>query len=139
MAETAVSKIIFELVTPTLLAVSEEVDMVVVPGVEGDFGVLRGHTPLLTTIRPGVVDIYVSEEVVKSLFIEGGFAEVNAQGCTVLAEDAKDVVDISLEVAEKRLEEAKAAFKDSDSPSMHKEIKVAEAMLIAVSNASTKH
>jgi len=139
MAETAVSKIIFELVTPTLLAVSEEVDMVVVPGVEGDFGVLRGHTPLLTTIRPGVVDIYVSEEVVKSLFIEGGFAEVNAQGCTVLAEDAKDVVDISLEVAEKRLEEAKAAFKDFDSPSMHKEIKVAEAMLIAVSNVSTKH
>ena len=69
MAETAVSKIIFELVTPTLLAVSEEVDMVVVPGVEGDFGVLRGHTPLLTTIRPGVVDIYVSEEVVKSCLL----------------------------------------------------------------------
>ena len=54
MADAENSMVVFKLVTPTALAVSENVDMVVVPGIDGDFGVLPGHTPVLTTIRPGL-------------------------------------------------------------------------------------
>ena len=77
MADAAENKVAFELVTPTALAVSEDVDMVVVPGSEGDFGVLAGHTPILTTVRPGVINMYTDGTITKSLFVEGGFAEEN--------------------------------------------------------------
>ena len=102
MADTAANKVTFELVTPTALAVSEDVDMVVVPGVDGDFGVLPGHSPVLTTVRPGVINMYTNGAITKSLFVEGGFAEANPEGCTVLAEGATDVAEISSSDAEAR-------------------------------------
>ena len=68
-------KLIFELVSPSALLASEEVDMVVVPGADGDFGVLAGHAPVLSNLRAGVVDIHNDGQVTKSLFVEGGFAE----------------------------------------------------------------
>ena len=71
-------KLIFELVSPSALLASEEVDMVVVPGAEGDFGVLAGHAPVLSNLRAGVVDIHNDGQVTKSLFVEGGFAEAAA-------------------------------------------------------------
>lgn len=78
----------FELVTPEKLVRSEEVHMVVVPGTEGDFGVLEGHAPLMSTIRDGNIEVYKTAtgnapEVIR---VEGGFAEVGAKGLTVLAE-----------------------------------------------------
>ncbi|CAN5307095.1 hypothetical protein BH10PSE15_BH10PSE15_09970 [soil metagenome] len=77
----------FELVTPEKLVRSEDVYMVVVPGTEGDFGVLEGHAPVMSTIRDGALQIYRSEKGDPELLaIEGGFAEVNASGLTVLAE-----------------------------------------------------
>ena len=139
MAESAENKVKFELVTPTELAVSEETDMAVIPGFEGDFGVLYGHTPIVTTIRPGVICMYTGDEITKSFFVEGGFAEANAEGCTVLAEGAMDVADISSEIAETRLLDARAAFENSDNPATHKEIRIAEAMRLAVSSISTQH
>ncbi|RJF85529.1 ATP synthase F1 subunit epsilon [Sphingomonas cavernae] len=80
----------FELVTPEKLVRSEEVHMVVVPGTEGEFGVLAGHAPFMSTIKDGDLAIYKSEnaEPVK-IRIEGGFAEVNEKGLTVLAEKAE--------------------------------------------------
>ena len=81
----------FELVTPERLIRSEEVHMVVVPGAEGDFGVLEGHAPFMSTIRNGDIAIYragmTSEP--ERIAIEGGFAEVNDRGLTVLAERAE--------------------------------------------------
>jgi len=80
----------FELVTPERLVRSEDVHMVVVPGSEGDFGVLEGHAPLMSTIRNGELAIYrngMSGEP-ERIAIEGGFAEVNDRGLTVLAERA---------------------------------------------------
>jgi F-type H+-transporting ATPase subunit epsilon len=80
----------FELVTPERLVRSEDVYMVVVPGAEGDFGVLEGHAPFMSTIRNGDLAIYrngMSGEP-ERIAIEGGFAEVNASGLTVLAERA---------------------------------------------------
>ena len=77
----------FELVTPERLVRSEEVHMVVVPGTEGDFGVLAGHAPVMSTIRSGELAIYrTAGAEPERIAVEGGFAEVNEKGLTVLAE-----------------------------------------------------
>jgi F-type H+-transporting ATPase subunit epsilon len=77
----------FELVTPERLVRSEDVYMVTVPGSEGDFGVLAGHAPLMSTIRDGALKVYASDKAEPSIIqVEGGFAEVNERGLTVLAE-----------------------------------------------------
>jgi F-type H+-transporting ATPase subunit epsilon len=79
----------FELVTPERLVVSAMVDMVVVPGTEGNFGVLPGHAPLISTIRPGTIDIYQGRTtIIERIFVAGGIAEVTPEGCTVLADEA---------------------------------------------------
>jgi len=85
----------FELVSPERLLLSEQVAMVVVPGAEGNFGVLPGHAPLISTVRPGVIDVYASRaEVSSRIFVAGGFAEVTPERCTVLAEEAVPVGEI---------------------------------------------
>lgn len=80
----------FELVTPERLVRSEDVHMVVVPGAEGDFGVLAGHAPFMSTLRNGEIAIYRGGMSVEPerIAVEGGFAEVSASGLTVLAEKA---------------------------------------------------
>ena len=80
----------FELVTPTKLVRSEEVHMVVVPGTEGDFGVLEHHAPVMSTMRDGPMLVFKTEGAApETIQIQGGFAEVNAKGLTVLAEHAE--------------------------------------------------
>ncbi|MEE9433626.1 MAG: ATP synthase F1 subunit epsilon [Sphingorhabdus sp.] len=77
----------FEIVTPEKLVRSDEAHMVVVPGSEGDFGVLEGHAPVMSTLRDGAVSIYASDGAEpETLNIQGGFAEVNENGLTILAE-----------------------------------------------------
>ncbi|MEP2235442.1 MAG: ATP synthase F1 subunit epsilon [Alteripontixanthobacter sp.] len=77
----------FELVTPAKLERSEDVHMVVVPGAEGEFGVLEGHAPFMSTIRDGAVQVYKTEGgEPETIQVEGGFAEVGENGLTVLAE-----------------------------------------------------
>ena len=78
----------FELVTPERLLLSEMVEMVVVPGTEGNFGVLPGHAPLISSIRPGTIDVYDGQTVVRRIFIVSGIAEVTPERCTVLADEA---------------------------------------------------
>lgn len=78
----------FELVTPEKLLVSQSVEMVVVPGTEGNFGVLEGHAPLISTIRPGVIEVYEGRTVTERIFVVAGIAEVTPQRCTVLADEA---------------------------------------------------
>ncbi|HEX8364543.1 MAG TPA: ATP synthase F1 subunit epsilon [Allosphingosinicella sp.] len=81
----------FELVTPERLVRSEEVYMVVVPGSEGDFGVLEGHAPYMSTLKDGDIAIYRSGmgDTPERIAVQGGFAEVSAAGLTVLAEKAE--------------------------------------------------
>lgn len=80
----------FELVTPARLVRSDDVYMVVVPGSEGEFGVLEGHAPFMSTIRDGALKVYKTEGAApEEILIEGGFAEVGASGLTVLAERAE--------------------------------------------------
>ena len=77
----------FEIVTPEKLVRKDSVYMVVVPGTEGDFGVLEGHAPFMSTIRDGDVQIFQSDKGAPEIIrIEGGFAEVNEKGLTILAE-----------------------------------------------------
>ena len=81
----------FELVTPVRLVRSEDVYQVDVPGSEGDFGVLEGHAPVMTTIRDGAVRVYKTAGAApEEVRIEGGFAEVSDKGLTILAEHVAD-------------------------------------------------
>jgi F-type H+-transporting ATPase subunit epsilon len=79
-------KLHFDLVSPERLLLSETVDMVTVPGKEGDFGVMARHAPLMTTLRPGVINVDDAGRPQRRLFVRGGFAEVTPAGLTVLAE-----------------------------------------------------
>ncbi|MBA2918492.1 ATP synthase F1 subunit epsilon [Sphingomonas sp. MAH-20] len=80
----------FELVTPEKLVRSEGVYMVTVPGTEGDFGVLEGHSPLVSTLRDGDLLVFVTQAAQPATIrVQGGFAEVNERGLTVLAERAE--------------------------------------------------
>ena len=105
----------FDLVSPEKLLLSEDVEMVVVPGAEGDFGVLIGHAPLISALRPGVIDTYIGTKVDKRIFVAGGFAEVTGKRCTILAEEAMPVDDIELTAAEARIMSAREAFKLADN------------------------
>jgi F-type H+-transporting ATPase subunit epsilon len=83
----------FELVTPEKRLLSESAYMVVVPGTEGDFGVLAGHAPFMTTVRDGEIAVHSSmTAVTKRISVKGGFAEVTDKGLTILAEHA-EIVD----------------------------------------------
>ena len=117
MAETAVQ---FELVSPEQLLLSEDVEMVVVPGGEGDFGVLPGHSPMISTVRPGVIHVFASGSVSSRIFVAGGFAEVTGARCTVLAEEALPVDDIDRAQVETDLQNATEDIRISDDPDEQK-------------------
>ena len=135
MAETPANKVAFELVSPERLLYSAAVDMVVVPGSEGDFGVLPGHSLYLSQIRPGVIDIYDKGAVTGRIFIAGGFAEATPERCTVLADSAMPIEDINREETERMLKDAREDLADAKedaarSAAAHK-VAVYEAMLAA--------
>jgi F-type H+-transporting ATPase subunit epsilon len=82
------AKVSFQLVMPEREILATEADMVVVPGSEGDFGVLHGHAPLISTVRPGVLEVLQGNKVEQRFLVVGGFAEVTPERCTVLADEA---------------------------------------------------
>lgn len=110
MADNAVQ---FELVSPEKLLLSEEVEMVVVPGSEGDFGVLPGHTHVISSVRPGIIHIFEGGAVKSRIFVAGGFAEVTGERCTVLAEEAVPLDEIDRDQVEKDLQNAVDDMADS--------------------------
>ena len=128
----------FELVTPERLALSRGVDMVVVPGVEGDFGVLPRHTPMISTVRPGVVQIFEDGKVSETLFVGWGFAEVTPTRCTLLADEAMPISEIDRAAAEQKLNDAREDQADAESDearaSAERRIAVCEAMLRVSAN-----
>ena len=125
-------KVDFELVAPEALLVSRSVDMVVVPGSEGDFGVLPGHTPLISTLRPGVIDVHDGGEVDERIFVAGGFAEVTNERCTVLAEEAVPVAEIDSAAVDERIKRASEDIEDAGDEAERQEaearLRIAEAM-----------
>jgi F-type H+-transporting ATPase subunit epsilon len=126
-------KITFELVSPERLLLSQQVDMVVVPGSEGYFGVLIGHTPLISTLKPGVIDVYDGGKVIERIFVGGGFAEATPDRCVVLAETAMPVGAIDRTRVVERIQEIRA-LATSDGTVV--ELEIHEAMLEAVDRAA---
>jgi len=136
MADAAAEgKVQFELVAPERLLASQQVDMVVVPGAAGDFGVLPEHSLLMSLLRPGVIETYEGERVKDRIFVAGGFAEVNERGCTVLAEEAMPVEELDLGAARARLSHAqddlREAKDDAERARYEREIGIAEAQIQA--------
>ncbi|PPR63829.1 MAG: ATP synthase epsilon chain [Alphaproteobacteria bacterium MarineAlpha4_Bin2] len=134
----AEDKVEFELVAPEKLLLSREVDMVVIPGAEGDIGVLPRHSPAITTVRPGTIVVYQDGSVTDRIFVAGGFAEVSGNRCTVLAEEAFPVEGIDKRAAEQALAGARnnagVAGNDIEDRAAAIAIAVAEAKLQAVDN-----
>ena len=137
MADNAVQ---FELVSPEKLLLSEEVEMVVVPGAEGDFGVLPGHTPVISSVRPGIIHIFEGGAVKSRIFVAGGFAEVTGERCTVLAEEAVPLDEIDRDQVEKDLQNAVDDMADSgenasDRALAEQRADTARAKLISLDNS----
>jgi F-type H+-transporting ATPase subunit epsilon len=107
----------FELVTPERMALSEDVAEVVVPGVEGEFTVLPGHAPVISALRPGVIEVALADASKTRIFVKGGFAEVDAGHLTVLAERALpvDEMDATVVTAELEVAEAELAAASDDA------------------------
>lgn len=131
MAETTK----FELVSPERLVLSRDVEMVVVPGSEGYFGVLPRHAPMISTLSAGVIDIYEGGSVVDRIFVAGGFAEVTETRCTVLAEEATVLADVDVAATEKAIADDRDVLKDStdavERDKLEDRIRNREAMLAA--------
>jgi len=106
----------FELVSPERLLLSLEATSVLVPGSEGDFVVYSQHAPLMTNIRPGVIVVNEAEsDVEHEIYIQGGFADVSADGLTILAEEAIFIRDLSAEDIERRLSNAREDAEDAEN------------------------
>jgi F-type H+-transporting ATPase subunit epsilon len=110
-------RVLFELVTPEELLVSTEVDMVVVPGTEGNFGVLPGHAPFISTIRPGTIDIYEGRTIAERIFVVGGIAEVTPERCTILADEAMTPDELDRTALDAELTEI-----DGNLPSLREQV-----------------
>jgi len=96
-------KIHFDLVSPERMLLSEDVDMVTLPGTEGYFGVLAGHAPVISTLRPGVIEVTGGATPGLRLFVRGGFAEFDAKKVIVLAEEAIPMTDFDVAALDRRL------------------------------------
>jgi F-type H+-transporting ATPase subunit epsilon len=130
----------FELVSPERLLMSRDVSMVVVPGGEGFFGVLPRHSPLLSTLVPGVIDVYENDSITDRIFVAGGFAEVTGDRCTVLAEEAVAVADLDVEAADQRVADLRDNLKDaigSEADRLIRRIAELEAVAVAMKFAKS--
>ncbi len=103
-----------EIVSPARLVLSRSVDMVVMPGYEGDLAAQENHAPMIVLLRGGVISLYDGANVVSRLFVAGGFAEITKDRCTILADDAVPVEDLSADTARRNLQAAEAAWADVD-------------------------
>lgn len=105
----------FELVAPERLLISEEVEAVRLPGSEGEFQVMAGHAPLLALLGPGLMEVTGRGGGKDRLFIDGGFCDVNANGCTVLAEAAVPASELSTERIDALVRDAEEAAAAMDN------------------------
>ena len=103
---------LLELVSPEKLLLSRQVEMVTVPAAEGEMGVLPGHSPMIVTLRGGVIRVRENGAETERLFVAGGFAEVSPERVTVLADEATPLASLSRAAAERRLAEAEAALRE---------------------------
>ena len=136
------AQIAFQLVLPEQSLASEQADMVVVPGGEGDFGVLPGHVPMISTVRPGVIEVHVGGKVKDRYMVAGGFAEVTGERCTVLAEEAMPFAQVTAAALQERISRAQqslsAATNDNERAEAEKSLAVAQDLQRAHAYYSTR-
>jgi F-type H+-transporting ATPase subunit epsilon len=99
-----------EIVTPERLLLSRAVDMVVIPAAEGELGVLPGHAPMIVLLRGGILRVFEGAQESSRMFVAGGFAEITPERCTVLADEIMPLAEVSKSAAERRVNEAEAAY-----------------------------
>ncbi len=125
----------FELVSPERKMFSEPVKMAVIPGEEGRFGVLPGHSALVAALKAGVVELEIEGQDNRKIFIAGGFADVTSEQCTVLAEEAINVADINKVALEQDIanltEDLAAAVDKIDQARIQKRLQLAGAKMQA--------
>ena len=119
----------FDLVSPENLIFNDEVGMIIVPGKDGDFGVLPGHSKVMSSLRPGRVMVYGEDKnLLKVFFVSGGFAEINPEKCIVLAESVVELNTLEKSLIEKEIQDLE---KEDDNKSEDK-LLVAKAKLEAI-------
>ena len=131
-------KVDFELVSPEKLLMSTQASMVVIPGTEGDFGILAGHTDIISNIRVGIVDVYTDEIIDKRVFVSGGVAEVSEDRCTILADEAIVLEEMDKKTAEGRLSAAKKLLDESKDEAARvtaeRQVAIAQTLLNSVTD-----
>ncbi len=126
----------FSLVSPEKVLLDQPVSMVVIPGREGDIGVLPGHAPLLTLLRPGVVTVYENEKIVVKIFVNGGFAEVTPEKCTALVREGTLLAALDKRALEIEIKNLLEDMTDSQTEKERKEaeqnLSVAQAKMMEI-------
>ena len=121
----------FDLVSPEHLIFNEEVGMIIIPGKDGDFGVLPGHSKLMSSLRPGRIMVYSeNKNLLKSFFVSGGFAEVNPEKCIILAESVDDISVLDKSIIQKSIED----LEKLDDSKSKEQLLIANAKLDAVNS-----
>ena len=119
----------FDLVSPENLIFNDEVGMIIVPGKDGDFGVLPGHSKVMSSLRPGRVMVYgEGKNLLKAFFVSGGFAEVNAEKCIVLAESVDEINELEKATIEKEVQELEGLEADTSK----EQLNIAKAKINAI-------
>ena len=126
------AKINFDLVSPEKLIFNNEVWMIIVPGKDGDIGVLPGHSKLISSLRSGRVMVYgENKDLLKSFFVSGGFTEINPEKCIVLGETVEEMNSLDKNLIEKEIQE----LQNKDTDESKQQILIANAKIEAL-NAS---
>ena len=123
------AKISFDLVSPENLIFNDEVGMIIVPGKDGDLGILPGHSKVISTLRPGRVMIYGEDKnLIKSFFVSGGFAEINPEKCIVLAENVDELSSLEKSLVEKEIQQ----LESQNETKTNEQLLIAKAKLDAI-------
>jgi F-type H+-transporting ATPase subunit epsilon len=122
----------FDLVSPEDLIFNNEVGMIIVPGKDGDFGVLPGHSKVMSSLRPGKVMVYGEDKnLLKAFFVSGGFTEVNPDKCIVLAESVNEINSLEKAVIEKEIQD----LESQDTDISKDQLSIAKAKLDSISSS----
>ncbi|MDJ0686079.1 MAG: F0F1 ATP synthase subunit epsilon [Alphaproteobacteria bacterium] len=124
-------KLAFDLVSPERLLLSEKVEMVVLPGEEGDLGVMAGHAPMISQIRQGAICVFEGGAVAQRLYVDGGFAEVTPERCTVIAEMAVPLEDVTVADVDREISD----LRDDISIAPNDEVRAALELSLASAEA----
>lgn len=125
---------LLELVSPEKLLLSRQVEMATLPAIEGEMGVLPGHSPMIVALKGGVIRVRENGAETEKLFVAGGFAEVTAERVTVLADEATPLAQLSRAAAERKLAEAEAALA---AVTVQEPVEKREAAMLRVLSART--